>query len=265
MSRSARVARAALIGYLVLAAAAAVGLVGADWRTGNAEVEHLAPGASAWLGTDHLGRDVAAMTARATWTAVLLGGAAAAGAVLLGTMLGLLAGWRAGGWDRFILWCSASISSIPGILWILVVATALGPSLSTLIVAVILVGWVGVYRLVRSEARRLRAHGYVEASLAAGAPTRRVILQQLLPQMTAIMSVQFGLLFVGTIQAEAALSFLGLMAADVPSWGRMIAEAWSWDDLGHGRWWRLTAASLALGGLALAVLTLSRSTGSRRP
>mgnify|MGYP001978219664 FL=1 len=76
--------------------------------------------------------------------------------------------------------------------------------------------------------------------------------------------MQFGLGFVGAIQAEAVLSFLGLGAPDLPTWGRMIAEAWTWDDLGHGRWWRLTAASLALAGLAVSVLTLSRSDERRR-
>lgn len=255
----------ALLGlYLFGALLASVFGLGDDWASGGDRAEHLAPGTAAWLGTDQLGRDLAAMTLQGCWTAFMIGGFAAGGAIVLGAGLGLLSGWYHGWLDRFVLWLSTAVSAIPGIVLILVIAAAMGPGLPALITAFIAVSWVGVYRIVRAETRRLREEEYVRTALACGARTRSILSRHLLPQFLPLIAVQFGLAFVGAIQAEAVLSFLGLGAPDLASWGRMIAEAWTWDDLGHGRWWRLSAASLALAGLALSVQTLSQSGVRRR-
>lgn len=257
-------ARWTLGAYALCAALAGLGWLGSAWQTSGGRTEHLPPGSAAWLGTDQLGRDIAAMTAQGAWTAFVIGGLAAGGATVLGALLGMSSGWRPGWWDRFALWLSAAVSAIPGILLILVIAAAMGPGLPALIVAIAAVSWVGVYRLVRAETRRLRDEEFVQTALAQGESARGILIRHLAPHFAPLVLVQFGLGFVGAIQAEAVLSFLGLGAPEHASWGRMIAEAWTWDDLGHGRWWRLTAASLALGGLAVSVLALSRSGARRR-
>lgn len=250
--------------YGACAALAGLGLLGTRWQQGAGRAEHLPPGNGAWLGTDQLGRDIAAMTAHGAWTAFVIGGLAAGGATLIGALLGMSSGWKPGWWDRFALWLSAAVSAVPGILLILVIAAAVGPGLPALIVAIAAVSWVSVYRLVRAETRRLRDEEFVQTALAQGEFSTIVLLRHLTPHVFPLVLVQFGLAFVGAIQAEAVLSFLGLGAPGHASWGRMIAEAWAWDDLGYGRWWRLTAASLALGGLAISVLTISRSGEHRR-
>ena len=257
-------ARWMLGAYAFCAALAGLGWLGPAWQAGAGRAEHLPPGSAAWLGTDQLGRDIASMTAQGAWTAFVIGGLAAGGATLLGALLGMSSGWRPGWWDRFALWLSAAVSAIPGILLILVIAAAMGPGLPALIVAIAAVSWVSVYRLVRAETRRLREEEFVQTALAQGDSANRILLRHLAPHVAPVVLVQFGLGFVGAIQAEAVLSFLGLGAPEHASWGRMIAEAWTWDDLGHGRWWRLTAASLALGGLAISVLALSRSGARHR-
>lgn len=263
-SKGLRLAWTLLGVYLIGALLASVFGLGSNWASGGERAEHLAPGAVAWLGTDQLGRDLAAMTLQGCWTAFLIGGLAAGGAIVVGAGLGLLSGWYHGWLDRFVLWLSTAVSAIPGIVLILVIAAAMGPGLPALITAFIAVSWVGVYRIVRAETRRLRDAEYVRTALASGARTRSILGRHLLPQFLPLIAVQYGLAFVGAIQAEAVLSFLGLGAPELASWGRMIAEAWTWDDLGHGRWWRLTAASLALAGLALSVQTLSQSSARRR-
>jgi peptide/nickel transport system permease protein len=259
-----RIAWALLGLYLLGALLASVFGLGSDWANGAERAEHLEPSATAWLGTDQLGRDLAAMTLQGCWTAFLIGGLAAGGAIIVGAGLGLLSGWYHGWLDRFVLWLSTAVSAIPGVVLILVIAAAMGPGLAALITAFVAVSWVGVYRIVRAETRRLREEEYVSTALASGARTRSILGRHLLPQFLPLIAVQYGLAFVGAIQAEAVLSFLGLGAPDLASWGRMIAEAWTWDDLGHGRWWRLSAASLALAGLALCVQTLSQSGARRR-
>jgi peptide/nickel transport system permease protein len=263
-SKGLRLAWALLGLYFVAALLASVFGIGSDWASGGERTENLAPSAGAWLGTDQLGRDLAAMTLQGCWTAFQIGGLAAGGAIVLGAGLGLLSGWYHGWLDRFVLWLSTAVSAIPGVVLILVIAAAMGPGLPALITALVAVSWVGVYRVVRAETRRLRDEEYVRTAIACGARTRSILGRHLLPQFLPLIAVQYGLAFVGAIQAEAVLSFLGLGAPDLASWGRMIAEAWTWDDLGHGRWWRLSAASLALAGLALSVQTLSQSGARRR-
>ncbi|MCH2101560.1 MAG: ABC transporter permease [Planctomycetes bacterium] len=257
-------ARWTLATYGACALLAGLGWLGSSWQKGLNRVEHLPPGAGAWLGTHQLGRDIAAMVAQGAWTAFLIGGLAAGGATLVGALLGMGSGWRPGWLDRFALWLSSAVSAIPGMILILVIAAAMGPGLPALIVAIAAVSWVSVYRLVRAETRRLREEEFVQTALAQGESSIGILVRHLTPHFVPLVLVQFGLGFVGAIQAEAVLSFLGLGAPEYASWGRMIAEAWTWDDLGHGRWWRLMAASLALGGLAISVLTLSRS-AARRP
>lgn len=263
-ARRPSLAAVVLLLYLLVAVLASLAGWGANWSQGAHQSEHLAPGSAAWLGTDQLGRDIAAMTIQGSRTAFLIGGLSAAGSILLGSLLGLLSGWYTGWLDRFVLWLSTAVSAIPGVVLILVIAAAMGPGLPALITAIVAVSWVGVYRLVRAETRRLRNEDFVQTARAQGAPTGWILGHHLVPQFLPILLVQFGLTFVGAIQAEAVLSFLGLGAPELPSWGRMIAEAWTWDDLGQGRWWRLTAASLALAGLALSVQTLSQSNARRR-
>lgn len=265
VNRATKLAYAMLGAYLAIGVASGLGLLATSWRTGIEQAESLPPSMAHWLGTDHLGRDILALTLRSCWTAVVLGGSVIALTCCLGTLLGIGSAWSRRRIDPLTTALATAISAIPGLLLVLVVATAVGPGLLSLTLALSLVGWIGVYRLVRAESVRLRDSESLLAAEAQGASLLWLWGRQLLPQLLPILRIQAALILVGAIQAEAVLAFLGLGSPEHASWGRMIAEAWAFDDLGHGRWWRLTAATCALAGMAWAALEISRSDESRRP
>jgi ABC-type dipeptide/oligopeptide/nickel transport system permease subunit len=239
--------------YLFMGLACQFGWTGSDWARSQPGLESQPPSAEAWFGTDHLGRDLFSQTLQGIRIALGVGLLAAGGAVALGTLLGLASGYYRGPVDGLVLWLSSAVAAIPGILLVLAIASAMGPGFLSLCVAFAAVSWIGIYRLIRAETLRLVQQDFVLASRANGASTSRVLWCHLLPNLWPIIAVQFCLAFIYAIQAEAILSFLGVGLIETPSWGRMIADAWAWNDLGQGRWWRMTSATLALAGLALAV------------
>lgn len=241
--------------YLVLALAAAFGGFGTDLPAdGQAQVDR-APHAQAWLGTDQLGRDLLAQTVQGIKVALSVGSLAASLAILLGAFFGILSGWYRGPLDAAILWLSSSVAAIPGILLVLVLSWMLGGSYLGIFVAVGLVSWVSVYRLVRVEVQRLQQTPFVDAARLQGAPTGFLMLRHLVPNLMPVLLPQFLLHFLYAVKAEAILSFLGIGMQGHISWGTMIADAWAYDDLGNDRWWRLAAAT---GAMALLILALQR-------
>ncbi|MGB0952922.1 MAG: ABC transporter permease [Planctomycetota bacterium] len=241
--------------YLLLALAAGLGGFTPELPApGEAQVDQ-APSAEAWFGTDTLGRDLFAQTIQGIKVALSVGSLAASLAILLGALFGILSGWYRGPVDGLILWLSSSVAAIPGILLVLVLSWMLGGSYVGVFVAVGLVSWVSVYRLVRIEVQRLQAEPFVDAARLQGAPTGFLMLRHLVPNLTPVLLPQFLLHFLYAVKAEAILSFLGIGMQGHTSWGTMIADAWAYDDLGHGRWWRLAAAT---GAMAILILALQR-------
>lgn len=246
-----------LVVYLVLALTAALGGFEAALPEDGSleEVAHRAPHAEAWFGTDQLGRDLFAQTVQGIKVALSVGSLAATLAVLLGAMFGLVSGWYRGPLDAAILWLSSSVAAIPGILLVLVLSWMLGGSYVGVFVAVGLVSWVSVYRLVRVEVQRLKAAPFVDSARLQGAPARFLMVRHLVPNLLPVLLPQFLLHFLYAVKAEAILSFLGIGMQGHVSWGTMIADAWAYDDLGNERWWRLAAAT---GAMALLILALQR-------
>ena len=238
--------------YVLGACASAAG-----WFRLEIDLDHfhadVSPGASHWLGTDHLGRDIFNLVVHGGRVALLVGTLAAGVALLIGTTAGCLAGWYGGRIDAFFLWLSGSIAAIPGILLILLMSWILNGGYVGVFLAVGLVFWAGIYRLVRSEVQRLRHAPFVLAAFLQGARAPHIFQRHLLPNMLPLLSTQFLLHFIFAVKAEAILSFLGVGMHDSPSWGRLIADTWTFDDLGSGRWWRLTGATVAMAGLILAL------------
>ncbi len=251
--------RTLLLAYLIVGAACQIGLLGGEWMVQHSGKEMAGPEGSAWLGSDHLGRDLLDQLIQGTRIALAVGVLAAGGAVVLGSIMGLLSGWFGGWVDRLVLWLSSTIVAIPGTLLVIAIASVMDKGMSTVIVAFALASWVGVYRLVRAETRRLRSADFTLAAEAGGTPARAILTRHLLPHLRPLMRVQFSLAFIWAIHTEAMLSFLGIGIVDQPSWGRMIADAWTWNDLGQGFGWRLASATIALAGISLCVHRLSAS------
>jgi peptide/nickel transport system permease protein len=184
------------------------------------------PSGAHWFGTDQLGRD--------TFSRVLYGGRvslplplmAVAIAAVVGTVLGVLAGYYGGALDMVCgRWVDAQLA-FPGLLLLIMLVTAFGASLPTVMVVVGLLGFPGYYRLIRGQVLQVREFDFVSAARALGASTARVMFRHVLPNSLNPIIVQTSLAAGGSVLLLANLSFLGLGPSSVAAdWGAMFNDA----------------------------------------
>ena len=217
------------------------------------------------FGADQLGRDIVSKVIKGAQVSITVGLVAALFATLIGTILGAVAGYFGGPVDDFLEWVYNVFTAIPYILLVFAMAAVLksGPMAGTLgggiwtvVIILSLVGWTGIYRLVRAEYIKHRAREYVMAAQAIGASHASRMFTHILPNISHVILVQLSLHVVGFIKAEVILSYLGLgVPIDMVSWGTMLAE--SQTELVQGKWWQLVAATtfMACFVTAFALLT----------
>lgn len=213
-----------------------------------------------WMGTDIQGRSVLWRTIYGTRVALLLTLGAGILSIGIGAALGILAGYFGGWIDVLVVWAFTTISSIPWILMVVAILVVLRThetmreavgDLPFIILALGLTDWVGLCRLLRGEVLKHRESDYVMAARAAGAGTPRLLLFHILPNIFHLVIITFSLSAVGYVQAEVALTFIGIGISSKPSWGRMITDGRL--ELLRGVWWQLTAATLAIFVICLAL------------
>ncbi len=184
------------------------------------------PSAHHLFGTDELGRDILSRILYGARISMIVGTSVVAGSLLLGTLVGSLAGYYGGRLDRFInVIVMNAFLSFPGILLAIAFVAFLGPGLWNLILALIIGGWVGYARLVRAQVLAAREREYVEAARALGATDWRILVRHILPNIMQPVIVQAAIGMAGAILAEGTMSFLGLgVPPPVPSWGAMLND-----------------------------------------
>ncbi len=213
------------------------------------------PGLDHWLGTDRFGRDILSRIIYGARISIQVGVISQTGSLLIGILLGALAGYYRGRIDDLIMLLINVVWSFPALLFVIAVAIALGPGIQTVYLAVALYAWTGVARIVRGQFFFLRELDYVQAAQALGAGTFRIIFRHLLPNAMAPIIVVITLGFAMAIVSEAGLSFLGLgVQPPTPSWGSMLSEGYSfivaakWMALAPGAAITLTVLAFNLAG-----------------
>ena len=210
------------------------------------------PSAAHWLGTDLIGRDLWSRIVHGSRVTLSVGILAVALYVLIGSVLGALAGYFGGWLDQLIMRLTDTVMSIPGLLMIIVFVSIIGPSLTSVIIVIGLLGWPGACRLVRGQFLSLRREEYVTAARVIGASDARIIFRHILPNLISplIVLATFGV--ASAILLEASLSFLGLgVRPPTPSWGGILNEAQSPTVLSLMPWLWLSP------GLIIAIVVLA--------
>jgi peptide/nickel transport system permease protein len=212
-----------------------------------------ADGVAHLLGTDHLGRDVLSRVIYGSRVSLLIGFAAVMVGSVIGSTLGIAAGYRRGLLDTIIMTVADAQLAFPFVLLAIGIIAVLGPSFPTLVVVVGLSGWVNYARVLRSQVLVLRSRDFVDAILGLGGSTGRIVLRHILPNILSTLVVIATLELARAIVLEATLSFLGLgIQPPTPSWGGMIQEGREYLD---SAWWISTFPGLIL---MLTSLVVSR-------
>lgn len=181
------------------------------------------PSAAHWLGTDDLGRDVLSRLIYGARISISVGILSQLVIVLIGLPIGALAGLL-GGWpDYIVMQLIDVLSSIPTILFYILLLIALGAGFGNIIIAMALTGWIGIARLVRGQVLSLKETDYVRAARAMGGGAGHIVLTHLVRNAMTPVIVTLALGVPAAMFAEAGLSFLGLgIASPRASWGQMI-------------------------------------------
>jgi peptide/nickel transport system permease protein len=186
-----------------------------------------APSRAHWFGTDELGRDTFARTLYGARVSLLVAISVVCGCGLTGLVLGMIAGYAGGWFDRVVnLLLINAFLSFPGILLAIAFAAFLGPGIGKVILALVITGWAGYARLARAQVLKVKELEFILAARSLGASHTRILAKHLLPNILQPVLIQATIGMAGAILAESTLSFLGLgVLAPVPSWGSMLNDA----------------------------------------
>jgi len=202
------------------------------------------------LGTDSLGRDIAALLAHGARTTLVIGILASLTATLFGVTVGAVAGYYGGWVDEAVMRGTELFQTIPNLIFILTIVLILGPSVPHIIVAIGIVSWTSIARLTRAEFLTLRNRDFVQACRALGLGDLAIIIGEILPNALPPVIVLSSLIIAGAVLFESAVSFLGLGDPNVASWGRLVGDG---RELIRTSWYVCTIPGLAIVATVLSL------------
>jgi len=212
------------------------------------------PSAAHPLGTDDLGRDIWARLLYAGRIDLLIGFAAVLAPFILGSMLGLIAGYRGGWADAVIMRVLDIVVAFPFYVLVIAVVFALGAGVTSIFIAITAVGWVSYTRIVRGEVLVAKRLGYIQAAQAAGLGTARILVRHLTPNVLSQAVVYAMSDIVLTILAVVTLGYLGLgVQPPTPEWGAMMQAGQQYLSI-HPMLATAPGVAVVLTGLALSLI-----------
>ncbi|MEM9145735.1 MAG: ABC transporter permease [Pseudomonadota bacterium] len=247
-NRSAVVGLCILLGVLILAAIAPFLYPDSPFKLAGRPMSE--PFGDWIFGTDTLGRDIMAGIAHGARTSLLIGLIATVVAVVFGTIVGALAGYYGGWIDDLLMRVTEVFQTIPSFVFAILLVAIMSPSIQSIIIAIAVVSWPALARLVRGEFLSMRNREFVQANILMGMPDWKIIVVQILPNCLSPIIVAGSLLVATAILIESGLSFLGLGDPNVMSWGFQVGAGRS---VLRRAWWICTFPGVAILLTVLAI------------
>ena len=224
----------------------------------NATIEDIyrAPSAQHLLGTDDGGKDVFSSLLHGARVSLIVGFAAATIALLIGGLVGIVAGYRGGWLGSLLMRITDFFLVIPDLALQIVLVAIIGPSLGTIILVIGALGWTTTARLVRSQTLTVRERKYVMRARAIGAGDGHILRRHILPAVLPLMLANMVLVISLAILSESTLAFLGLGDPTVISWGQMLNYAFGRGAVSAGAWWALLPPGFAIVWVVLGTTLL---------
>ena len=209
------------------------------------------PGTNGFLlGSDTLGRDVAAGIAHGAKTSILIGLLATIAAVFIGIIFGALAGYYGGVIDDALMRVTEIFQTIPSFVFAILLVAIMKPSIESIVIAITVVSWPAVARLVRGEFMSLKNREFVQACHTLGMNDSRIMMREILPNCLSPVIVIGSLMIATAILIESGLAFLGLGDPNIMSWGFQIGAG---RTMLRSAWWVCTFPGIAILITVLAI------------
>lgn len=192
-----------------------------------------------WLGTDDLGKDILAGVIIGSRVSLLVGVAATAISMVIGTVTGIVSGFYGKAVDAVLMRVTDVFLVIPWLPLMLVMAALLGPSLGNIIFVIGITSWAGTARIIRSQTLSIKERPYVERARAIGSGDTHIMYYHILPNVFPLIFANTVLVAAIAILSETTLSFLGMGDPTQITWGMMLHFAFSMGAVSFGAWWWL--------------------------
>lgn len=205
-----------------------------------------------WLGTDFMGRDILSQLLAGARVAFLVGVSAAFMSIVLGTAIGMIAGYMGRFVDTLLMRLADMIMVMPTMLVVLMLAALFGKlTIWTIVLIIALFRWPGVSRVIRAQTLSLKHRPFIEAARVAGASHRRIIFRHIMPNVLPLSFLYMTFRVTSAIIIEAALAFLGFGDPSTVSWGMMLQWVWKTGHMFNAPYWLLPP------GICISLITLA--------
>lgn len=211
------------------------------------------PSIEHWLGTTAKGQDVLALTLWGARSSLFVGFIAGILSTIIGVLVGLTGAYFGRSLDEALSLVTNVFLLVPGLPLLVILAAFLPPGLGTVIIVLVITGWAGSARVMRSQAMSIRGKDYVAAALVSGERPLRIMVREILPNMASVVMTTLLGCIIGSIGAQAGLEFLGLGDVNTISWGTNLFWATSDGSLMLGQWWIFVPSGLAIALVAFAL------------